>query len=131
MTRFAPALFAILRLAGLGTGPAWAQANYGPASVAPGAEGQWSMCAFMFSPAQVVVHQGERVALSFVDVQGPSFRIAVDGLAEPIAIRRGQIRTVVLEAARPGRITYRALDQQPSMSGEVLVLPRWERRARP
>ena len=91
---------------------------------APNAEGAWSVRAFVFHPAQIVVHQGDRVALTFVDVQGPAFRIAVDGIADPIAIRRGETRTVTLTAERAGRIAFRALDQQPSMTGEILVLPR-------
>lgn len=91
---------------------------------APNERGEWSVRTFAFVPAQIVVHQGERVALTFVDVQGPEFRIAVDGLAEPIAIRRGQARTVQFTAERPGRIGFHALDRQPSMAGEILVLPR-------
>lgn len=90
----------------------------------PNAEGAWSVRAFVFSPAQVVVRQGERVALTFVDVQGPSFRIAVDGVAEPFDIRRGEARTVAFTAERAGPIGFRALDRLPSMTGEVLVLPR-------
>ena len=91
---------------------------------APNAEGNWSVRAFVFHPQQIIVQQGDRIALTFVDVQGPAFRIAVDGIAEPIAIRRGETRTVTLTAERAGRIAYRALDQQPSMSGEIVVLPR-------
>lgn len=87
-------------------------------------EGNWSVRAFVFQPSQIVVMQGEPVTLTFVDIQGPSFRIAVDGVAEPIAIRRGEVRSVTLPAERPGRIGFRSLDHAPSMSGEILVLPR-------
>jgi hypothetical protein len=89
----------------------------------PDAQGNWSVRAFMFHPPQIVVQQGEPVTLTFVDVHGPRFRIAVDGVAEPIAIRRGEVRSVTVAADRPGRIAFRALDQAPSMVGEVLVLP--------
>jgi hypothetical protein len=87
-------------------------------------EGNWSVRAFVFQPSQIVVLQGEPVTLTFVDIQGPSFRIAVDGVAEPIAIRRGEVRSVTLPADRPGHIGFRSLDHAPSMTGEVLVLPR-------
>lgn len=87
-------------------------------------EGNWSVRAFVFQPSQIVVMQGEPVTLTFVDIQGPSFRIAVDGVAEPIAMRRGEVRTVTLPADRPGRIGFRSLDHAPSMTGEILVLPR-------
>ncbi|MBR0644790.1 cupredoxin domain-containing protein [Plastoroseomonas hellenica] len=87
-------------------------------------EGNWSVRAFVFQPSQIVVMQGEPVTLTFVDIQGPSFRIAVDGVAEPIAIRRGEVRSVTLPADRPGRIGFRSLDHAPSMVGEILVLRR-------
>lgn len=91
---------------------------------APNEAGEWSMRAFIFVPAQLIVRQGEAVTLNFVDMQGPAFRIAVDGQAEPIAIRRGEIRGVTLDTSRPGSVGFRALDQAPTMVGEVLVLPR-------
>jgi hypothetical protein len=90
----------------------------------PNAEGTWGVRAFVFQPGQIVVEQGEPVTLTFVGVHGPRFRIAVDGVAEPIALRRGEARSVAVPADRPGRIGFRSLDHAPSMTGEVLVLPR-------
>ena len=90
----------------------------------PDAEGNWSLRAFTFLPSQIIVRQGDRIALTFVDVQGPAFRIAVEGVPEPIAIRRGEARTVTLTAERPGPIGFRSLDHLPTMVGEILVLPR-------
>ena len=89
----------------------------------PDAEGLWSVRAFVFQPSQIVVPAGAPVTLTFVDVQGVGFRIAIDGVAEPIAIHRGETRSVTLAADKPGSIRFRALDQAPSMVGEVLVLP--------
>lgn len=91
---------------------------------APNAEGNWSMRAFIFVPSQIIVRQGDAVALNFVDIQGPRFRIAVDGTAEPIAISRGQIQRVVVNTSTPGTISFRSLDHAPTMTGEVVVLPR-------
>jgi hypothetical protein len=90
----------------------------------PDAAGTWGVRAFLFQPSQIVVQTGEPVTLTFVAVQGPDFRIAIDGLAAPIAIRRGEARSVTLPVDGPGRIGFRDLDHAPTMVGELLVLPR-------
>lgn len=90
----------------------------------PNAEGAWRMRAFVFQPAQIVVRQGDPVALTFIGVQGPAHRIEVEGQGEPFTLRRGEIRTVSFTVETPGTIAYRSLDRLPSMVGEVVVLPR-------
>ena len=90
----------------------------------PAPDGAWSVRAFVFHPSQVVVRQGDRVALTFVGVHGPSHRIAVDGREEVLTLRRGETATVTFTADRPGAGGFRSLDRMPSMAGEVLVLPR-------
>jgi plastocyanin len=90
----------------------------------PDAAGAWRMRAFLFQPAQLVIREGETVKLSFVGVQGPVHRIQVEGQGEPFTLQRGEVRTITLTADRPGIIAYRSLDRLPSMTGEILVLPR-------
>ena len=90
----------------------------------PNPQGEWSVHAFVFQPSQIVVRQGEPLALTFVDVKGPTFSISIDGIAEPVVIRRGEARTVLLTPEVPGRIGFRSAAQSPSMVGEILVLPR-------
>jgi plastocyanin len=90
----------------------------------PGAEGKWRMRAFVFQPAQVVVREGETVVLHFVGVQGPAHRIAVEGQGEPFVLRRGETRSVTLTPEAAGSIRWASLDRLPSMTGEILVLPR-------
>ena len=90
----------------------------------PDAEGNWRFRAFVFQPAQLVIRQGETVTLTFMGVQGSTSRIEVEGQGEPFTLHRGEIRNVTLTADRPGVIAYRSLDHMPSMTGEILVLPR-------
>jgi plastocyanin len=90
----------------------------------PDAEGTWRMRAFLFQPAQIVVREGETLTLTFVGVQGPVHRIEVEGQGEPFTLRRGELRSLTFTPDRPGRIAYRSLDRLPSMTGEILVLPR-------
>ena len=89
----------------------------------PAQDGAWSVRAFVFHPPQVVVRQGDRVALTFVGVHGPSHRIAIDGREEVLTLRRGETATVTFTADHPGAVAFRSLDRMPSMAGEVLILP--------
>jgi plastocyanin len=90
----------------------------------PDAGGAWRIRAFVFQPAQITVQAGDKVRLHFVGVQGPAHRIAVEGHEGVIELKRGQMRTVEVDAAEPGRRRFASLDRLPSMQGEVLVLPR-------
>jgi plastocyanin len=90
---------------------------------APAADGGWSVRAFVFHPAQLVVRQGDRIVLTFVGVHGPSHTIQIDGVAEPVRLRRGETATVRLVAERPGSIRFVSQGREPTMAGEVLVLP--------
>jgi plastocyanin len=89
----------------------------------PNADGQWRMRAFVFQPAQIVVEQGDVVGLNFVGVQGPSHRIAVEGVEEVLELKRGEVGRIEVQAKEPGTIRFASLDRLPSMQGEVVVLP--------
>ena len=89
----------------------------------PDAKGEWSVRAFVFHPAQVVVRQGDRVALNFMGVQGPSHTIAIDGQRERLSLARGEMKTVRFVAEQPGEIRFVSVGREPTMQGSVLVLP--------
>ncbi|MEP9375525.1 hypothetical protein ABLE91_02330 [Aquabacter sp. CN5-332] len=88
----------------------------------PDESGKWNMRAFLFSPAQVTVMEGDRVVLNFIGVQGPSHRILVEGADEPVILTRGEVERVEFVARNPGIIRFVSLDRLPSMQGEVVVL---------
>ncbi len=90
----------------------------------PDAKGEWSVRAFVFHPAQVVVRQGDKVALNFMGVQGPAHTIAIDGQRERLSLRRGEMKTVRFVAEQPGVIRFVSVGREPTMRGSVLVLPR-------
>jgi len=90
----------------------------------PNADGKWRIRAFVFQPAQILVRQGDEVKLTFVGVQGPAHKIRVEGVAEEIALKRGETRSVTVKADKPGTIAYSSVDRQPSMRGEIVVLAR-------
>lgn len=90
----------------------------------PNDKGDWQMRAFAFSPAQVVVQEGDWVTLNFVGSQGPAHRIAVEGVEGEINLKRGETKAVELVASKPGIIRFASLDRLPSMVGQILVLPK-------
>jgi plastocyanin len=90
----------------------------------PNEAGHWQMRAFVFSPAQVVVTEGDTVVLHFIGVQGPAHRIAVEGQAAEVVVKRGETKSVELVAVKTGVIRFASLDRLPSMTGEILVLPK-------
>lgn len=90
----------------------------------PNDAGQWQMRAFVFSPAQVVVTEGDTVVLHFVGAQGPSHRIAVEGQPAETVVKRGETKSVEFVASKAGVVRFASLDRLPSMIGQVLVLPK-------
>lgn len=88
----------------------------------PSDAGNWRMRVFTFHPAQLVVRQGDEVTLHFVGVQGVAHKIKVDGVAEELAIKRGEMKSVTVKADKPGTIAYVSTERQPSMRGEIVVL---------
>ncbi len=89
----------------------------------PDDKGSWMFRAFTFEPAQIVVHQGDKVTLNFVGVQGFEHAISVDGFGE-FTIHRGEIHTITFTADNIGTINYECHIHMPNMHGQILVLPR-------
>jgi plastocyanin len=91
----------------------------------PDAEGKWRIRAFTFEPSQIVVKAGETIRLHFVGVQGTSHHISLEGegIDQKFALERGTMHTVELKPEKAGIIEIECYDHQPSMRGEIVVLP--------
>jgi hypothetical protein len=81
--------------------------------------------AFTFEPSQIVVKAGETIRLHFVGVQGTSHQISLEGegIDQKFALERGTMHTVELKPEKAGIIEIECYDHQPSMRGEIVVLP--------
>lgn len=88
----------------------------------PDKTGAWKFRSFTFDPSMIVVHQGDKVTLHFIGVQGAHHIISVDGIGT-FALDRGQIHTVTFIANHPGTINYYCHIHMPNMDGQILVLP--------
>ena len=89
----------------------------------PNKVGAWDFRSFTFSPAQLVVNQGDKVTLHFMGVQGAHHVVTVDGVGT-FELKRGQINTVSFVANNPGIINYVCHVHLPNMVGQILVLPK-------
>ena len=79
---------------------------------------------FAFLPSQLVAYQGDEVTLHFLGVQGVSHAIAVEGYSNTFVLKRGELKTVSFIAKQTGTIDFVCSTHQPSMRGQILVLPR-------
>ena len=89
----------------------------------PNKVGAWDFRSFTFSPAQIVVNQGDKITLHFAGVQGAHHVVTVDGVGT-FELKRGQINTVSFVANNPGIINYICHIHLPNMVGQILVLPK-------
>ena len=91
----------------------------------PDAEGTWQIRAFVFQPAQLTVYQGRSGDTALPRRAGPLAHHH-SGKGRRTSLSCGAVRDIVLplSADKVGPIRYLALDRQPTMQGQVVVLPR-------
>jgi plastocyanin len=99
-------------------------AGEGYALSSPDAEGDWSIRTYAFDPSQIVVYEGDQVTLNFLGVNADVHNVTVNGYAEPFELHRGELKTVAFTADRAGTIDFNCQIHQPTMHGQIIVLPR-------
>ena len=89
------------------------------------ASGRWEVSVYQFSPATVIVRQGERVTLEMVGINGAKHSVHIDKYVPNHAVvKRGEIGRVKFTADTPGIYKIHCEEHQPSMEGTLVVLPR-------
>jgi plastocyanin len=99
-------------------------AGEGLALSPPDEEGDWSIRMYAFDPSQIVVYEGDQVTLNFVGVNAEVHNITVNRYAEPFELHRGELKTVAFTAVTAGTIDFICQIHQPTMHGQIIVLPR-------
>jgi len=89
----------------------------------PDEQGNWKIRAFEFSPSQMVVNEGDEITLNFLAVQGSHHVISVEGYADKFELNRGELKTVTFTADKVGTIHFLCSLHQPTMQGQIVVLP--------
>jgi hypothetical protein len=90
----------------------------------PDQGGIWRVETYAFDPSQIVVYEGDQVTLNILAVNGRVHNITVNGYAEPFELHRGELKTVTFTADRAGTIDFICRIHQPTMHGQIIVLPR-------
>jgi len=89
----------------------------------PDAAGRWEVSTYRWEPSQIVVNQGDAVTLEILGVNGKEHPTTIDGYDISFTVRRGQLTTVTFTADKAGVFVFRCGVHQPSMAGELIVLP--------
>jgi plastocyanin len=91
---------------------------------APDQTGRWEVSAYVWAPSQVVVHQGDEVTLEFVGINGAHHPTEIKGIGKTFTLKRGHVLQIQFKAEKPGVFPIVCSTHQPSMRGEIVVLPR-------
>ena len=97
----------------------------GYVKTAPNPAGRWEVSAYQFSPATIVVKQGDRVTLEMVGINGAKHSVHVDKYRpDHVLVKRGEISRIQFTADTPGLFTIHCKEHEPGMEGHLVVLPR-------
>ena len=92
---------------------------------APDPSGRWEVSVYQFSPASIVVKQGDRVTLEMIGINGAKHSVHVDKYRpDPVLVKRGEIARIQFTADTPGMFKIHCQEHEPSMEGLLVVLPR-------
>ena len=92
---------------------------------APDSAGRWEVSAYQFSPATIVVKQGDRVTLEMIGINGAKHSVHVDKYRpDHVLVKRGDITRIQFTADTPGLFTIHCKEHEPGMQGSLVVLPR-------
>jgi plastocyanin len=90
----------------------------------PDQTGRWEVSAYVWAPSQIVVHQGDEVTLEFVGINGAHHPTEIKGIDKTFVLKRGHVMQIQFKADKPGTYPIICSTHQPSMRGEIVVLPR-------
>lgn len=90
----------------------------------PDATGRWEVSAYVWMPNQIIVNQGDEVTLEFVGINGAYHGTVIKGYDKAFVVKRGQTTRVTFLANKAGVFPFECAQHQPSMGGELIVLPR-------
>jgi plastocyanin len=90
----------------------------------PDATGRWEVSTYLWMPGQIIVNQGDEVALEFIGINGAKHATVIQGYDRSFVVERGQTTKVTFKADKAGVFAITCATHQPSMVGELIVLPR-------
>ena len=85
---------------------------------------RWEVSAYVWQPAQIIVYQGDEVTLEFVGINGAMHPTTIEALGRSFTLRRGEAHRLTFIADKIGSFGVVCSTHRPSMTSEVVVLPK-------
>jgi plastocyanin len=89
----------------------------------PDASGRWEVSTYRWDPSQIIVNEGDEVTLAILGVIGAEHPTVIDAYDISFTVKRGQLTTVTFTTDKPGVFEFRCGIHEPSIVGELIVLP--------
>lgn len=88
----------------------------------PDQAGRWEFSVYVWEPRQIIVNEGDEVALEFVGVNGASHPTTITGYEQSFELKRGHVSRVTFTADKAGTFQIVCRTHHPSMVAELIVL---------
>ena len=85
---------------------------------------RWEVSAYVWLPSQIIVNQGDEVTLEFVGINGATHPTSIAAFGQTFTVQRGQAHRVTFTADKVGIFGIECSTHRPSMSGELIVMPK-------
>jgi plastocyanin len=85
---------------------------------------RWEVSAYVWLPSQIIVTEGDEVTLEFVGINGAAHPTTIAAFGQNFTLTRGQAHRVTFTADKVGIFGIMCSTHKPSMSGELVVMPK-------
>lgn len=85
---------------------------------------RWEVSAYVWLPSQIIVNEGDEVTLEFVGINGAAHPTSIVAFGQTFTLKRGQVHRVTFIANKVGIFGITCSTHNPSMSGELIVMPK-------
>jgi len=90
----------------------------------PDSNNRWEVSTYLWTPGQIIVNEGDEVTLEFVGINGAAHPTSIKGFDKSFVLKRGTVTRVSFVADKPGVFPIECHTHRPSMTAEIIVLPR-------
>jgi plastocyanin len=85
---------------------------------------RWEVSAYVWQPTLITVNEGDEVTLEFVGINGAAHPTTIAAFGQTFTVKRGQAHSATFTADKVGIFGIICGTHKPSMSGELIVMPR-------
>lgn len=85
---------------------------------------RWEVSAYIWQPSQIIVNEGDEVTLEFVGINGADHPTTIAAFGQTFTLKRGHAHRVTFTADKVGIFGIMCSTHKPSMSGELIVMPK-------